>query len=406
MLLVEGGDTNISVEFKVIDSTDGTPEEGVVAATAGLVLWYRRDAAVLTSLATITNLALLTTAHTDKGILHIDDGVYRLDLPDAAVAAGVKKVTWGGTATGMIVLGGTINIVSFDPYDAVRMGQTALPNAAADAAGGLPISDAGGLDMDAILVDTGTTLQAELDAIQAAVITNAAGADIAADIIAIKAETASIVADTGELQTDWVDGGRLDALLDATIRALAAGTAQAGTSSTIQLASAETFADDELNGCCVNITSGTGAGQSRVISDYVNSTDTATVTPNWTTSSDATSVYNIVNGSVNVEASGINVPSDLVSITQSTVAATNLKKGSMAAIPFLAQTGSTATVLQTDLSGTITDMYNDRSCYATDASGVVFGQGSKITAYDSGTNALTVQGFTHAPANGNPFVII
>ena len=38
--------------------------------------------------------------------------------------------------------------------------------------------------------------------IQAAVITNAAGVDIAADIIAVKAETALIVADTGELQTN------------------------------------------------------------------------------------------------------------------------------------------------------------------------------------------------------------
>jgi len=61
-------------------------------------------------------------------------------------------------------------------------------------------------DTAAILVDTGTTLQAELDAIQAAVITNAAGVDIAADIIAVKAETALIVADTNELQTDNVPG--------------------------------------------------------------------------------------------------------------------------------------------------------------------------------------------------------
>lgn len=51
-------------------------------------------------------------------------------------------------------------------------------------------------DSAAILTDTGTTLQAELDAIQAAVITNAAGVDIAADIIALKAETAAILADT------------------------------------------------------------------------------------------------------------------------------------------------------------------------------------------------------------------
>lgn len=51
--------------------------------------------------------------------------------------------------------------------------------------------------------------------IQTAVITNAAGTDVAADIIAMKAETALIVGDTGELQTDWVNGGRLDLLLDA-----------------------------------------------------------------------------------------------------------------------------------------------------------------------------------------------
>ncbi len=42
--------------------------------------------------------------------------------------------------------------------------------------------------------------------IQAAVITNAAGADVAADIIAMKAETVLIVADTNELQADDVPG--------------------------------------------------------------------------------------------------------------------------------------------------------------------------------------------------------
>lgn len=41
--------------------------------------------------------------------------------------------------------------IPFDFNDTVRGGLTALPNAAADAAGGLPISDAGGLDLDTIL---------------------------------------------------------------------------------------------------------------------------------------------------------------------------------------------------------------------------------------------------------------
>jgi hypothetical protein len=46
---------------------------------------------------------------------------------------------------------GTIVPTAANPTDAVRFGLTALPNAAADAAGGLPISDAGGLDLDTVL---------------------------------------------------------------------------------------------------------------------------------------------------------------------------------------------------------------------------------------------------------------
>jgi len=59
------------------------------------------------------------------------------------------------TATGADPYDGkAAQIVSFNPADAVRLGLTALPNAAPDAAGGLPISDAGGLDMDSIKSDS------------------------------------------------------------------------------------------------------------------------------------------------------------------------------------------------------------------------------------------------------------
>jgi len=59
-------------------------------------------------------------------------------------------------------------------------------------------------------------IDTNIDQIEAAVITNAAGVDIAADIIAIKAETALIVADTNELQTDNVPGliAALDIVVD------------------------------------------------------------------------------------------------------------------------------------------------------------------------------------------------
>lgn len=48
-----------------------------------------------------------------------------------------------------------------------------------------------------------------------AIVSDAAGVSVSADVIAVKAETALIVADTNELQTDWADAGRLDTILDA-----------------------------------------------------------------------------------------------------------------------------------------------------------------------------------------------
>ena len=42
-----------------------------------------------------------------------------------------------GIVTGMVVIGAYVQLVAYDPFDVVRLGLTALPNAAAEAAGGL-----------------------------------------------------------------------------------------------------------------------------------------------------------------------------------------------------------------------------------------------------------------------------
>lgn len=71
------------------------------------------------------------------------------------------------------------------------------------------------------------------------------------------------------------------------------GTAQAATGTTLQLRSAAAFADDELIGAVILInTATTGAGQARVITDYVGSTDTATV-DTWTTTPTGTITYKV-----------------------------------------------------------------------------------------------------------------
>jgi len=86
-----------------------------------------------------------------------------------------------------------------------------------------------------------------------------------------------------------------DTVTDVTnqVGVIANGTAQGVTSTTIQLASGETFANDEIIGATVVITGGsTGVGQSRVITDYVGATDTATVDA-WTTTPTGTITYQV-----------------------------------------------------------------------------------------------------------------
>ncbi len=111
------GATSQSVELFIIDSTDGTPETGVLWNTAGIDLKYRRKDAVAVS---ITEAALTSPALTDTwetgGFLEIGNGVYRLDLPDAAIASasGIDRVVVFGTVTGMVVLPVTIHLTDFD----------------------------------------------------------------------------------------------------------------------------------------------------------------------------------------------------------------------------------------------------------------------------------------------------
>jgi hypothetical protein len=157
----KAGGADRSVVVRVVDEADGTPETGVAYNTSGIDLKYWKvgaNAAVDITEATQT----VNGAHSDGGFVHVGAGYCRLDLPDAATSTAGKTIVFG-TITGMIVIGAVIDCVAYDPTDTVRLGLTALPNAAADAAGGLPISDAGGLDIDAlntnvsaILSDTGT----------------------------------------------------------------------------------------------------------------------------------------------------------------------------------------------------------------------------------------------------------
>jgi hypothetical protein len=177
------GQTDFSKTVFIPDpaSTDGSGKTGLVAAN--LTVSYIRvetdnDVTVTDVTSSLNDLAALTTAHTDWGLKEISStlapGLYRLDFADAVFASGA----WSAVVYVMITTSAAaaspieFTLVAVNKLDGVRFGLTALPNAAADAAGGLIISDAGALDADAqradvvaILVDTGTTLDGKIDTI-------------------------------------------------------------------------------------------------------------------------------------------------------------------------------------------------------------------------------------------------
>ena len=111
------GATSQSIEVYIIDSTNGTPETGVTFETAGIDLKYRRKDALVVSIteADLTTPDLEDTWETG-GFLEIGNGVYRLDLPDAALASasGIDRVVVFGTVTGMVVLPITIHLTDID----------------------------------------------------------------------------------------------------------------------------------------------------------------------------------------------------------------------------------------------------------------------------------------------------
>lgn len=164
-------------------STTGGGKTGITYNASGLSCYYARPGAAAAQLALATQT--VTGTHSDGGFVEIDatnlPGFYRLDLADAIIATGVDSASLMlKGASGMAPVPVEIQLVNYNPEDGVRMGLTALPNAAADAAGGLPISDAGGLDIDAKLAHTEEVTAARMGAL-----------------------------------TDWIDGGRLDLLIDA-----------------------------------------------------------------------------------------------------------------------------------------------------------------------------------------------
>lgn len=136
------GSTDQTIDVLIMDSssTVGAGLTGLAYNTAGLTCYYRKGA---TGTPTALTLATQTVggAHSDGGFVAVDGtncpGQYRLDLSDTIVATAGMVTLYLRGAANMAPCTVEIEVVSVNKFDSVRMGLTALPNAAAEAAGGL-----------------------------------------------------------------------------------------------------------------------------------------------------------------------------------------------------------------------------------------------------------------------------
>lgn len=147
-----------------------------------------------------------------------------------------------------------------------------------------------GTMVDAILTDTGTTLDGKIDTIDTNVdaILVDTGTTLDTKINNIQGTTFNTATDSLEAIRDRGDSAWTGSTVTSD-----SGTAQAGSASTITLQAGASASNDTYNGQLLYISSGTGVGQSRAISDYVGSTKVATVITNFTVTPDATSGYAI-----------------------------------------------------------------------------------------------------------------
>lgn len=96
---IKPGATNQTIDVFIRDSssTTGGGLTGLAYNSAGLTCYYRRGATGSMTALSLATLAAVSTAHADGGFKEIDatnaPGMYRLDLSDAVVAAGVPFAT-------------------------------------------------------------------------------------------------------------------------------------------------------------------------------------------------------------------------------------------------------------------------------------------------------------------------
>jgi hypothetical protein len=293
LISYKNGQTSVVLRVKLRDSSvsTGAGKTGLTGSSSGLIIstiadneatatTYTQAATHIQTISTLGTFAAPSASNCRFGEVDSTNhpGVYELQIADARFAVSSAKSL-------LISISGVTNLAqtdvcvplrSVDPYDGVHGGMSALPNTACTTNASLLTS---GTSTDQLSVSSG------LIKVQQG--TSAGQLDTTSGQVKVQAGT-------GNGQIDLV-GGIPGGLRTA--------TAAGGSASTITLDGAASSSNSFYNDCLVQITGGTGGSQTRLITGYVGSTQVATVTPNWVTNPDSSSVFVIMPaGRANVAA--------------------------------------------------------------------------------------------------------
>jgi hypothetical protein len=341
----QAGATDQTVYVEFIDETTGIPNASRAYNDSGIDLEYVRAGAAAVDITEATQTA--SGAHSDGGFVTVGHGRYRLDLPDAAVAAGVPEVVVQGVITGYIMLPCVVALSP--PTNVVSFGGTA---------------------------GTFSSGRPEVNTTHAAGTAWGSGAITAASI----ADGAIDNATFGCSAVSFAVLGIVDC-----------GTAQSATSTTLVLRSALSIGDDAPIGMTLVACGSTqGYCQSRIITDWVSSTDTATVEA-WTVTLSGTITYYLF-GTAPSSGGGLDAAGVRAAIG---MASANLDT-QLADLPTNAElTSAVANVSVDEIQATaLADLFNTDS--GTTYASAVAGSVVKETADNAGGSALTEAGIADA----------
>lgn len=307
-LSVKPGSKKETVTVFIQDSsvTTGAGLTGLVFDSAGLSAYYSRQRGAATAI-TLATLAAATSNWTSGGFKEISaanmPGVYRLDLPDAALTGGSRYVS--------VMLKGATNmapcLLEIDLNLQGSLSQLTTPVWSGTAQAGSTINT--------IVLDTGAS--ATDNAYRGMLVSIPAAGGVAGGVAP---QTANIVSYVGSTRVATVDrnwgGGTptntttFDILAAASSQLAFVGQATGGSGTTIVLPDDASAEDDFYNGWFFTILSGTGAGgySDGPATDYDGGTLTVTV-DGWSGANpDATSVFAAVPPGANVTDGGTPTP--------------------------------------------------------------------------------------------------